>query len=155
MTYKAIGENNQLGIDGFKRFARISSSADDEQVRSFIQSATLEVQQIADRALLPCTIELEGEGREIQLWQPIIATVESVVDIETGDDVKGDCTVFRQMLSLPYEGRFRVEYTTQPNAHDVERLRPYVWKIVAALYDGNTDEEARIKASIPTDYVVQ
>lgn len=155
MTYKEIGDNNQLGLDNFKRYARITTTEDDEQIRSFIRSATMEVQEIADRALLPCTIVMDGEGRELQLWQPIIATLDSVVDTETGDEMKAECTVFGQTLSMPYDGKWRIQYTTEPNAHDVERLRPYVWKIVAALYDGNTDEEARIKASIPSSYVVQ
>ena len=154
MTYKEIGENNQLGIDGFKRFARIVGDVNDEEIRAFMRAAILEVQQQADRALVPCTIEIIGEGSEIQLWQPTIASVTSVTDIDTGDDELADCMVAGQMLQLPYVGRWRVVYKTEPNAYEVEKLRPYVWKLVAAMNDGDTDEEARIKASIPIDYVV-
>ena len=154
MTYKEIGENNQLGIDGFKRFARIVGDVNDEEIRAFMRAAILEVQQQADRALVPCTIEIIGEGSEIQLWQPTIASVVSVTDIDTGDDELADCMVAGQMLQLPYVGRWRVVYKTKPNAYEVEKLRPYVWKLVAAMNEGDTDEEARIKASIPIDYVV-
>ena len=154
MTYLEIGENNQFQIDGFKRYARIVGSADDDEIRGFVRAAILYVQEVADFALLPCKIEIEGEGRCLQLWQPIIATIECVQNLDTGDDVKADCTVLGRIITMPYAGRWRVTYTTQPNHVKAEELRPCVYKISAALYDGDTEEEAKAKASIPAGYVV-
>lgn len=154
MTYLEIGENNQFQLDGFKRYARIAGSADDDEIRGFIRAAILHVQEVADFALLPCKIEIEGNGRCLQLWQPIIATVESVQNLDTGDDVLADCLVYGRIITMPYVGRWRIVYNTQPNTHSVDALRPYVWKIAAALYEGNTEEEAKAKASIPAGYVV-
>ena len=154
MTYDQIGENPQFDIGGFKQDARITGACDDALIRGFLRSAVMTVQEVADFALLPCTITVEGEGRCLQLWQPIIATIECVQNLDTGDDVKADCTVLGRIITMPYAGRWRVTYTTQPNHVKAEELRPCVYKIAAALYDGDTEEEAKAKASIPASYVV-
>ena len=155
MTYIEIGDKMQFEADGFKQFARIVGDVNDDEIRSFIHAAVLRVQQHADRALIPCTIEDIGEGDQMQLWQPTVASILSAVDIDTGEDEKAGCVVSGHTLILPYVGRWRVRYTTQPNPHTVEFLRPYVWQLAAALYDGNTEEEAKVMQRIPICYAVQ
>jgi hypothetical protein len=154
MTYLEIGENNQFQIDGFKRYARITDTVNDDEIRGFVRSAVMTVQEIADVALVPCKIAIEGEGRCLQLWQPIVSTIDSVENLATGDDVKADCLVLGRVITMPYSGSWRIVYNTQPNGIKADELRPYVWKIAAALYDGDTEEEAKAKASIPASYVV-
>ena len=154
MTYLEIGENNQFEIDGFKRYARITGSADDNLIRDFVRSAVLAVQEVADYALVPCKIEIEGEGRCLQLWQPIVATFDSVTDIDTGAEVLADCLVCGRVITMPYAGRWRIVYNTTPSPAKCVELRPYVWKIVEGLYDGYTEEEAKAMARIPAGYVV-
>lgn len=155
MTYVEIGESAQFEVDAFKQFARVSCSCDDNQIREFVRAAVLRVQQHADRALVPCTIEITGEGAELQLWQPTVASVTAAIDIDTGADEKAGCIVSGHTLMLPYAGRWRVTYTTVPNPSAVEALRPYVWQLAAAIYDGNTEEEAKVMQRIPIDYVVR
>ena len=155
MTYEAIGNNDAIGLDGFKRYARIVGDTYDNELRSILQDATIRVQEYADRALLPCTITIEGEGTSIQLWQPIVSGIVSVVDIDSGEDVVSDCLASSHTIYLPRAGRWRVTYTTQPLTYDVYRLRGYVWEMAAAMWDGNTEEETKVYQRIPADYVVR
>jgi hypothetical protein len=155
ITYTSIGTNTAITLADFKKYANIVGTAKDTELENVLKQAVLRVQEYADRALLPCTIVIEGEGGALQLWQPIISGVTSVVNIETGEDVVADCLVSGNRLELPYAGRWRVTYTTLPNAGDVARLLGYVWEMAAALWDGNTDEEQKVYKRIPADYVVQ
>lgn len=155
MTYKVICDSDQFDICAFKGFARIADDVHDGEVHSILRSCVLRVQQQADLALLPCTIEIVGEGRDLQLWQPSIGDILSVVDESTGGDVLPGCRVEGRMLHTPYPAVWRVTYTTVPDAAAVEALRPYVWQLAAAILDGNTEEESKVMQRIPISYVVQ
>lgn len=153
MTYTAIGTNEGITLAGFKAYANIVGDGHDTELSSILQQAAIRVQEYADRALLPCTIVIDGDGSQMQLWQPIISGVTSVEDLATGEDVVADCTVRGTTLFLPHAGTWRVTYTTQPA--DTARLLAYVWEAAAAIYDGNTEEELKVYQRIPASYVVR
>ena len=155
MQYITIGTNNAITLADVKTYAKISNSADDTQLTKVLQNATLRVQEYADRALLPCTIEIDGEGETAQLWQPMINGVTSVTDWATGDDVVSRCLARGTTLFLPRKMHYTIRYTTTPLESEVARLLPYVWEAAAALWDGNTEEELAVYKRIPASYVVQ
>lgn len=157
MNYVEIGTNAQFNIDAFKRYAKVVEDGDavNDDLRDTLRAAAIRVQEHADRALLPCTITVDGEGAAMQLWQPIIATLVSAVDLATGEDFRSDCRIEGHTLVLPHSAAWEVTYTTEPNYYEVERLRPFVLELAAALWDGNTEEEAKVMQRIPIDYVVR
>jgi hypothetical protein len=155
ITYDEIGTNTNITLADFKAYANITGTDKDTQLQDVLTQATLRVQEYADRALLPCTIIIEVEGEQAQLWQPIISAITKVVDMNTGDDVVADCMAKGNTLYFPRPGAWKVTYTTQPSSGDVKRLLAYVWEMAAAMWDGNTEEEAKVYQRIPADYVVQ
>lgn len=155
ITYTQVGTNPNITIAAFKAYAKYTGNASDDEIQAAINAGVLLVQQVADRALVACTIVTDGEGDKVQLWQPIIAGVTSVVDVVNGDDVVSDCIVAGNTLILPRAGRWRVTYTTQPSTPNVTLLLPFVWEWTEAHLSGNTEEENKVFGRIPIDYVVQ
>lgn len=155
MDYIEIGTNEAITLAAFKEYANITDSTKDTQLTEVLKDATMRVQEYADRALLPCTIEIDGEGESVQLWQPLVASVVSVKDWATGDDVLARCIIRGNTLFLPRKMRVTVRYTTQPLTTEVSRLLGYVWEMAAAIWDGNTEEEMKVYKRIPADYVVR
>lgn len=155
MTYDVIGNNTDITLADFKAYANITGTDKDTQLQSVLTQAVIRVQEYADRALLPCTITMEAEGEQAQLWQPIISSVTHVVDMNTGDDVVADCVAKGNTLYFPRPGVWKVTYTTQPVAGETKRLLAYVWEMAVAMWDGNTEEETKVYQRIPADYVVQ
>lgn len=155
MEYITIGSNAAITLADFKTYAKISGTADDAQLTKVLQNATLRVQEYADKALLPCTIEIDGEGEKAQLWQPVISTVVSVTDWATGENVIDRCLARSNTLFLPRKMHYTIRYTTSPQDSEVARLLPYVWEAAAAIWDGNTEEESAVYKRIPASYVVQ
>ena len=155
MTYDAIGTNTDITLADFKAYANITGTDKDAQLQSVLTQAVIRVQEYADRALLPCTITIDAEGAQAQLWQPIISAVNHVVDMDSGDDVVADCVAKGTTLFFPRPGVWKVTYTTQPVSSDVKRLLAYVWEMAVAMWDGNTEEETKVYNRIPADYVVR
>ena len=154
MRYIEIGSSDAITLAAFKAWANITDSSKDEQLADVLKQAAIRVQEYADRALYPCTIEVDGEGAQAQLWQPLVATVVSVTDWATDEGVLSRCLVRGSTLLLPKAMHYTVRYTTQPLASEVSRLLGYVWEMASAMWDGNTDEETRVYKRIPCDYVV-
>lgn len=154
-TYIEIGNNPAILLDEWKRYANIATSEKDALLRTILTQAVLRVQEYADRALLPCTIEIEGDGDRAQLWQRVVSSIDSVVDAATGTDLVDRCTAYQDRVFLPYQMHYTIRYKTQPLDSEVSRLLPYVWELATAIWDGNTEEEQKVYQRIPTDYVVQ
>lgn len=155
MRYIEIGENEAISLDGLKRYGNIVCTGKDAELRQVLQQAAIRVQEYADRALLPCTIEIDGEGDRAQLWQPLVSSIVSVTNDGTGEDVLSSCTVYSDRVYLPAEMRYTIRYTTQPLYSDVQRLLSFVWQMAVAIWDGNTEEEAKVYQRIPAGYVVR
>ena len=155
MTYDVIGNNTDITLADFKAYANITGTDKDTQLQNVLTQATLRVQEYADRALLPCTIEIDGEGEKAQLWQPVISSVVSVTDWATGENVLDRCLARSNTLFLPRKMHYTIRYTTSPQESEVARLLPYVWEAAAAIWDGNTEEESAVYKRIPASYVVQ
>jgi hypothetical protein len=44
-----------------------------------------------------------------------------------------------------------IEYTTIPDAAQVERMLIPIWELALAIYDGNTDEQNKVIQRLPIE----
>jgi len=154
MKYIEIGNNTNITLADFKKYAKVVGDADDTTLTNILQQATLRVQEYADRALLPCTIEDDGIGEVARLWQPVVSSIDWVKDASTGVDVISHCTAYADRVFLPKKMAYTIRYKTTPLSSDVSRLLAYIWEAAVAILDGNTEEELKVYQRIPASYVV-
>ncbi|MBQ1790941.1 MAG: hypothetical protein II008_12250 [Oscillospiraceae bacterium] len=133
-------------LEQFKMYASVPDNSRDGILLKILKRAMLTVQEHADKALLPCTIELTvydvAGGDAIPLYQGG-RTVTSVTDRE-GNDVDytldaGRIIVHQSATSVT------VTYENAVTCADAEKLQPVCWELATAIYDG---EEASKQASI-------
>ena len=154
MRITEIGESPIITLDRLKAYANIVDPTRDDELRNVLQSAAIRVAQYADRALLPCTIEDYSDGGEIQLWMPPVAEVVSVTDTITGETITGEVERIDNRLLVPEGHSVRVVYRVEPLDAEAQSLLSFVLQMAVAIWDGNTDEEAKVYRRIPADYVV-
>lgn len=136
MINLSIIEKSEPSADWFsmmKSYASVADDAQDALLQSLFNRAVLRVQEMADKSLLACTIRLEAdEAKEgVRLYQ-------SVKDIISVKDGNGNAVEYSQEERTIYAfaDEVVVEYTTEPNAADIEDLLPVVYQYATALYDG-------------------
>lgn len=149
MLYKDIGSSAVITLSDFKAFANIVSSEQDVRLEAILKEAALRVAEYADMAMLPVTILLEGEGDEVKLYQHPVTEVVSVEDKNGGVSLIDSSVVEDDLIRLPYECRYKVEYTSTPLAANVARYLTCIYEMASAIYDGNTDEQTKVYNRIP------
>jgi hypothetical protein len=147
LTYSSIGVNNAISLVGFKTYASIVGTEQDIFLTSLLQSAALVVQEYCDIAVLPCSFRLEGKGPVVKLYQPPVAGVVSVKDLQ-GNDVEYSLLDGNRYVKVSGSGDIVVEYSTTPDVLP-QNLLTSIYKIASTLYDGSTEEEAKIIKSLP------
>lgn len=149
LRYTAIGTNAAITLADFKSYMHITGNTNDDALTDVLKQATIRIQEYADIALLPCTIELEGEGEIIKLYQHPISEITSVKDLVGGWDV-GYVSDYRKTMIEQIDSKAVViTYTTLPTSADTGRLLNYVYEMASAMWDGNTEEQNKVYQRIP------
>ncbi len=133
-------------IEQFKMYASVPDSSRDGILQKILKRAMLTVQEYADRAVLPCTIELTAydvvAGDSIHLYQGG-RTVTSVKDREGGNvDYTLDAG---RIIVNQSASSVTVTYENEVTCAEAEKLQPVCWELATAIYDV---EEAPKQASI-------
>ena len=149
LRYTAIGTNAAITLADFKSYMHITGTTHDAALTDVLKQATIRIQEYADVALLPCTIELEGEGEIIKLYQGPVDEITSVKDLVGGWDVDYVSDYRKTMIEQIDSDAVVITYKTTPNTHETNRLLNYVYEMASAMWDGNTEEQNKVYQRIP------
>lgn len=152
LRYTAIGTNAAITLADFKSYMHITATTNDDALTDVLKQATIRIQEYADVALLPCTIELEGEGEIIKLYQHPISEITSVKDLVGGWDVGYVSDYRKTMIEQIDSDAVVITYTTLPTSAETARLLNYVYEMASAMWDGNTEEQNKVYQRIPINY---
>jgi len=149
LRYTAIGTNAAITLADFKSYMHITGTTNDAALTDVLKQATIRIQEYADVALLPCTIELEGEGEIIKLYQGPVDEITSVKDLVGGWDVDYVSDYRKTLIEQIDSDAVVITYTTLPTSADTDRLLNYVYEMASAMWDGNTEEQNKVYQRIP------
>ena len=134
-------------LEQFKQYASVPDDSRDALLATFLRTAILQVQESADRALIHCTVRQSC----------IVPSASGLIRLYLGGGTIRSLTG-PQMQNVPFDplpGPYvqtfvrgqavEVEFDTEPNENDRNRLLPFVFKYGTALYDG---EDSSVCASI-------
>ena len=152
LRYTAIGTNAAITLADFKSYMHITGTTYDDALTDVLKQATIRIQEYADVALLPCTIELEGEGEIIKLYQHPVSEISSVKDSVSGDDVPYVSNYKKTLIEQIDSDGVIITYTTLPTSVETGRLMNYVYEMASAMWDGNTEEQNKVYQRIPINY---
>ncbi|MBO5803582.1 MAG: hypothetical protein J6R25_00680 [Bacteroidales bacterium] len=149
MTYKQIGSIDALRADAFKVWAKIDEGNEDV-INVALRDAALRIQEYTNIALIPCTIRQIAPLDAIRLMLPI-GEVVSVTDSK-GNECDFSFSGFALDFTYSgYIGKVAIEYTTIPDAAQIERMLIPIWELALAIYDGNTEEQNRVINRLPLE----
>lgn len=149
MTYKQIGSIDALKADAFKVWAKIDEGNEDV-INVALRDAALRIQEYTNIALIPCTIQQIASKGAIRLMLPI-GEVVSVTDSK-GNECDFSFSGFALDFTYSgYIGKVAIEYTTIPDAAQIERMLIPIWELALAIYDGNTDEQNKVIQRLPIE----
>lgn len=137
-------------LDQFKMYASVPDHSRDGMLLKILKRAMLTVQEFADVAILPCTIELTEHdvqpGDCIPLYQGG-SLVTSVVD---GDGQSVEYLAQKDRIVVSQKAStVVVTYTNDVVIPDAEKLQPVCWELATAIYDGeDADQQAAILKKI-------
>lgn len=117
-----------------KAYAAVADDSQDSLLNALLMRAVMRVQEMANKSLITCTIELredEVEDNLVRLYQ----TVSEVVSVSSpaGHRLYWE---YRNNGIRVYEKDVVVVYRTEPRPADIENLLPIVFQYATALYDG-------------------
>lgn len=133
-------------LPSLKLYLGAVDSAQDPVLQSCLTNAVLEIQDRADASVVSCLLELRVDNnasRVVKLYQ----TPSEVVSVQLPDGSDVNYTYEdRQVVTEGICPSLVIRYTTMPDSFQVARLRALVNQYATALYDGQTDELAKIIA---------
>lgn len=121
-------------LEDLKAYASVADDSQDTLLNALLIRACLRVQEMADRSILACTLELhddEVEDHRVRLFQ----TVSEVVSVSSAE---GHLQYWEQRAGgvRVYSDTAVVRYKTEPRPADIDILLPVVYQYATALYDG-------------------
>ncbi len=152
LRYTAVGTNAAITLADFKSYMHITGTTNDDALTDVLSQAAIRIQEYADVALLPCTIELEGEGGIIKLYQHPVSEITSVKDLVGGWDVDYVSDYRKTLIEQIDSDAVVITYTTLPTSVETGRLINYVYEMASAMWDGNTEEQNKVYQRIPINY---
>ena len=138
-------ELSQDWLGALKAYASVSDDAQDSLLNALLVRACLRVQEMADKSILACTIELhddEVEDNAVRLYQ----TVAEVIDVTSAEGHRQYWEPRGRSIRV-FSPTAVVRYRTEPRQGDVDELLPIVYQYATALYDG---EDSKTLANILT-----
>ena len=130
-------------LDQFKAYASVADDSQDSLLNALLVRACIRVQEMADRSILACTLELadgDVEDNTVRLYQ----TVSEVLDVTTAEGHRQYWQPAGKNIRV-YSDTAVVRYKTEPRTADIDRLLPIVYQYATALYDG---EDSKTLANI-------
>lgn len=127
------GEPTAAQLKGFKAYAHIDGTSDDEVLSELLTSAMLAVQEFADTTLLACDIRVVDDSADgmVRLYED----VDEVLSVKADGMASGYSLQGRHLYA---QGRVvEVTYRTRANAGSAARLMPVVYRYAAALEAGD------------------
>lgn len=132
-------------LDALKAYASVADDAQDSLLTALLIRACIRVQEMADRSILACTLELtddDVEDNTVRLYQ----TVAEVLDVKSVEGHRQYWQPAGKNIRV-YSNSAVVTYRTEPREADIDRLLPIVYQYATALYDG---EDSKTLANILT-----
>ena len=117
-----------------KAYAAVADDAQDSLLNALLVKACLRVQEVANKSLIPCTIELREDDIEddvVRLYQTVSEIVS--VNAPAGHRLYWE---YRSNGLRVYDRSAVVVYRTEPRPADIDNLLPIVFQYATALYDG-------------------
>ena len=117
-----------------KAYAAVADDSQDSLLNALLMRAVMRVQEMANKSLIACTIELredEVEDNLVRLYQ----TVSEVVSVSSSAGHRLYWEHRNNGIRV-YEKDVVVVYRTEPRPADIENLLPIVFQYATALYDG-------------------
>lgn len=121
-------------LEQMKAYAAVANGAQDSLLSSMLMRAIIRVQEMADKSLLACTIELredEVEDNAVRLYQ----TVSEVISVNSPQGHRLYWEKTSNGIKV-YDKSVVVVYRTMPLPADIDGLLPVVFQYATALYDG-------------------
>ena len=121
-------------LEQMKAYAAVADGAQDSLLSSMLMRAVLRVQEMANKSLLACTIELREDGVEdnaVRLYQ----TVSEIISVNSPQGHRLYWEKIGNGIKV-YDGSVVVVYRTMPRPADIDSLLPVVFQYATALYDG-------------------
>lgn len=132
-------------LQELKTYASVSDDAQDSLLLSLLKRACARVQEMSDRSVLACTLELhedEVEDNTVRLYQ----TVSEVLSVTSAEGHRQYWEPRGRSIRV-YSNTAIVRYNTEPKEGDIINLLPVVYQYATALYDG---QDSRTLANILT-----
>lgn len=128
-----MSEPDVMALDALKAYAAVSDDGQNGILMMALKRAFDMVQRTANVALLPGRFRICAEDH------PGIVNVYMGGKVQAVTDGNGLAHSFNQRGCTVYvgtDGYFEVEFTTEVNAADYDRLLPVVMRYATAIYDG-------------------
>lgn len=128
-----MAEPEATDLAKLKAYAAVSDDGQDSVLMMALRRAFDVVQRNADVALLPGRFRICAEDH------PGIVNVYMGGKVQAVTDGNGLAHSFNQRgrtVSVGTDGYFEIEFTTEVNAADYDRLLPVVMRYATAIYDG-------------------
>ena len=142
----SAGEPLYDHLEQFKMYASVPDGSRDGMLLKILKRAMLTVQEYADKALLPCTLELTAY--DVEAGDPV-RLYQGGTEVLSAENQDGESVEFTQ------EGnRLRIQscckalvvvYRNSVNIPEAEALQPVCWELATAIYDG---EDAKVQGDI-------
>ena len=133
-------------LEQFKMYASVPDGSRDGILLKILKRAMLTVQEYADRALLPCVIELTAYDVEPGESLPLYQGGKEVVSVKDRDGADVEHTVDSGRVIIGQRSSsVTVTYKNEVVLPEAEKLQPVCWELATAIYDG---EDADVQASI-------
>lgn len=132
-------------LQELKTYASVSDDAQDSLLLSLLKRACVRVQEMSDRSILACTLELREDNVEdntVRLYQ----TVSEIVSVTSAQGHRQYWEPRCKNIRI-YSDTAIVTYTTMPKEGDIVNLLPVVYQYATALYDG---QDSKTLANILT-----
>lgn len=133
-------------LEGLKAYASVPDASQDSLLESLLLRACMRVQEMADRSILACTLQLEEDEVEnglVRLYQ----TIAEVLTVTDGEGNPLEWSKGNHAVSVGAADHVVITYRTEPREGNVAELLPVVYQYATALYDG---EDPRTLANILT-----
>jgi len=134
--YISTAEPSAAQLAAFKKYARITGTADDEGLADMLKAAMIEVQDFADKTILPGVVRVTDDRADgsVRLFE----TVDKILSVTSDGMVATDYQLNGNTLTVA-GSVVSVTYATKVHAGNAARLMRIAFRYAAALEEGDTD----------------
>ena len=140
-----IGDSGITLADAKQFMGFVGRTDRDEEIQTFLGSATAIVEEYQNVSLRPMTVvlPLSGGSTSYKLYLQPVSEVVSVKDADTGGDVPYQVTYLKDRILVNTQQPLVVEYKTESINDEMVRVyKPAILSMASLMFDGSTDTEA-------------